>query len=253
MRNTLCSRRFARRALLAVPAVLALLSLPSGALAAKPVSVKVMVVGKGGRVLVPARQVTLTAKHASVSGHRCQIGALTPLGALESLAGLRGEHGLRPSLAQFASGCAPNGIYLKALDRQAGRGYGGWCYKVGDRQPEAGVASPEAPRLRTGDRVLFYYCEYTGEEAQDTLDFAPVPARIHTSGELHVKVYSFTTSGKRRAATGAHVRLGADVAITNEAGEATVKVSSRPGVYRLHATLAGSVPAFERLIRASRG
>lgn len=247
----------AKRAALAVAVVAVLASVGPAAAGAshrsRQTTVQVMVVGRGGKVLVPATSVTLSTRSAvsvPVAGKACRVDSHTPLAALQALARTAPGRRLRPAIKEFKEfGPCAAGAFVSALSGEEESATEYWWLEVNDKFAASGAGNPAENRLRADNRVLFYL----GGEGLTTLDFARVPVRVKSSTNFRVRVLAYGSSGKATAATGATVRLGKSIAVTNGSGEVEITVPSRPGEYRLHATLPGDVPAFERLIHVTRG
>ena len=211
--------------------------------AAQAAKVTTMVVGKSRTLHAPAR-VTLEQRTVKVGGHRCAVGARTPLATLAALhmtLRLRdyGACGSRPSAA--------SGLYVKRIGPDAFSGANGWVYK---RNHQAGSVGAGAAKLRGGDRLLWFWCrmQATGG-CQRTLAATPERAIAHPGEPLRVTVRGYDDNGHGTPIPGAAVRLGSAGAVTGPDGVATVTVPTA-GNLRLTATAAGLVPAFPELVRA---
>ncbi len=227
-----------------------LLAAPSGAAAAQ---VGVMVVGKS-RVLRDAGAVTLRARSVSAGGHRCAVGAATPLSVL---VGTR----LPLRLQDYGScGRSPRdagALYVTQVAGDRRRGPAGWVYKVGQRVGTTGAGDPAGPfgtgrRLRAGDRVLWFWCvQDRGEHCQRTLEAVPGRTTVSPGAPLRVSVRSYDDAGHAAAAAGASVRLGGASATTGADGVATLTAPAAGGPASLVASGAGAVRSFP--VRVSIG
>jgi hypothetical protein len=215
---------------------------PSPAFAAT--GVEVMVAGRA-EVLVAGRDVALRARHVRAGRHRCRVGGATPLAALAG-AGVRlrvRDYGRCGRAARDASS-----LYVTAIDGTRARGANGWVYKVGHRVGSAGAGDPAGPfgsgGLRSGQRVLWFWCFSTAKGCQRTLAVraggSPRPRR-----PLLVSVRGYDDAGAGVPVAGAVVNLSGVKARTRADGTATLIVPERPRRgWRLTATRTGMVPSF---------
>ena len=221
-------------------------------------SVQIMIVGKGGRILLPARTVTVAPASLHVEGHSCAVPAGTPLAALADLA--RG-HVHAPLAVKAYAPCNSNAataesLFVTSIDGVrpgASEKSDGWSYKIGNRSGTAAAGSEQGPfgnghKLASGQDVLWFWCVFHGESCQPTLGVTPSRARVAAGGELTVTVHSYDEAGKATPAAGATVTLGSRTTTAGGGGNAKIAVPSRPGRYELSARKRGLVTAFQRTI-----
>lgn len=204
--------------------------------------VEQLVVFRSGEAVT--KRVRAAATAVRVEGRRCGLARATPLAAL-----VRSRPG-RIGLEDFGR-CTRRGrdsgqLYVRSIrgDREAGRG--GWTYKVGRRLGTAGAADPAGPfgsgRLRSGQRVTWFYCVLRRRSCQRTLALR-VSA---TAGGALVRVRAYDDEGKGVAVAGATVTAGQTAAMTDDSGSATLALP--PGRYAVRAEKPGLVRSFaERL------
>jgi hypothetical protein len=208
----------------------------AGSAAAAPL-VRQMVAFRNGDAVtktVRARQVLVR-----VGRRRCAAGDGTALAAL-----VRSRPG-RLRLRDFGS-CSRRprdgaGLFVAAIGRDRARGQRGWVYKVGRRAATAGAADPSGPfgrgRLRSGQRVTWFYCLRAGD-CQRTL---AVRARPEAGG-ITATVRGYDDDGRGVLVEGATVRAGGASGSTRPDG--TVHLAVGTGSYRVVATKAGLVRSF---------
>jgi hypothetical protein len=229
---------------LVLAALLLALAVPAPAGAA---SVQLMVVGKT-RVLREAGPVRLKARSVRVGGRRCAVGRATPLSVL---AGTRLKLKLRDYGACGRSARDAGSLYVRAVAGERAKGAAGWVYKVGRRAGTTGAADPSGPfgrgRLRSGARVLWFWCAQTGGEAcQRTLEVSSAGS-VAPGGMLAVTVRGYDDNGDGVPVAGATVRLGSATAVTDASGVARV-IAPASGAYRLTAEHDGMVRSWPRQV-----
>jgi hypothetical protein len=232
-----------RRSVLLVSAAL-LLAAPQAAQAA---SVTTMVAGKD-RVLRPAKPAKLAdTRRVKVGSRRCTVSGRTPLGLLAATSlAIRvrdyGSCGRRP--ADAAS------LFVTRIGSDRNRGRDGWVYKVGRKVSSAGAGDRFGPRVRAGDRLLWFYCraQRTGG-CQRTLEATPARGSAALGETVGVTVRGYDDQGRGIAVAGATVTLGAATATTDATGVAQVVVPSA-GRLTLGASRTGMVAAFPGVVRA---
>jgi hypothetical protein len=217
---------------------------PASAGARSSPKVRELVVYKSGR----AKEGTVRAKgvKAKVGRHRCAVGTGTPLAALFRLK--PGKVSLKDfgSCSRRASDAA--GLFVRAIRHDRNKGQNGWIYKVGRKSASAGSADPSGPfgrgRLRSGSRVVWFYCFMKGTSCQRTLSVRP---KVASGGTVSVKVTGYDDNGKGKPAAGAKVRLNGAAAVADAAGVAQFQAPT--GRYRVYASKAGAVRSFgERVV-----
>lgn len=208
------------------------------AAAARAPAVRQMVVFRSGRAVtktVRARQVMVR-----VRGRRCVAGDGTALAAL-----VRSRPG-RLRLRDFGS-CSRRprdgtGLFVAGIGPDRNRGQNGWVYKVGRRSATAGAADPSGPfgrgRLRSGQRVTWFYCRLRGGGCQRTLEAPAQPG----PGGITVRVLGYDDDGRGVPVEAATVDAGRTTALTGADGVANLAVP--PGTYRVVAKKTGLVRSF---------
>jgi hypothetical protein len=215
---------------------------PSATAAAVP-RVDAMVVDKSGDVFGP-RPVAASRTRVRASGKRCRVGQGLPLSALAA-AHRAGGPGFRNR-----GPCDSIYVFQVGSDREAGRG--GWVYKVDQRLGTVGAADPTGPfgdgrRLRTGQRVLWYWCN-VGGRCQRTLGVR-LSTRITTRGtRFRVRALAYDDNGRGRHQRGVQVSIAGSSATTGPDGLATLTAPRRPGAYRVAARATGLIPAFPEVL-----
>lgn len=226
-------------------AAAALLGAPQAAQAA---SVTTMVAGKD-RVLRAAKPVRLTdTQRVKVGSRRCTVSGRTPLGVLAATSlAIRvrdyGSCGRRP--ADAAS------LFVTRIGDDRNRGLDGWVYKVGRKVSSAGAGDRTGRRLRSGDRLLWFYCrtQRSSGGCQRTLEATPDRAAAAPGETVRVTVRGYDDQGRGVAVPGATVTLGSATATTDASGVAQVTVPGS-GRLTLAATRDGMVPAFPKAVSA---
>jgi hypothetical protein len=214
----------------------ALLAAPPAGAAAP--AVRQMVVFRDGDSVTR----TVKAKQVSVRvGRRsCAAGEGTALAAL-----VRSRVGpLR--LVDYGS-CSARardgaGLFVQAIGDDRNRGQNGWVYKVGRRGATAGAADPSGPfgrgRLRSGQRVTWFYCRLRGGGCQRTLE---LEASAEPGG-VTVTVRGYDDEGKGVPVQGATVSAAGVSGVT--AADGAVRLALAAGRHRLVAEKEGLVRSF---------
>jgi hypothetical protein len=224
------------RALTGLGAAALLLAAPTADAAAP--TVRQMVVFRSGEAVT--KTVRASKVLVRVAGRRCAAGGGTALAAL-----VRSRPG-RLRLRDFGS-CSRRprdgaGLFVSGIGSDRNRGQNGWVYKVGRRSATAGAADPSGPfgrgRLRSGQRVTWFYCRMRAGGCQRTLEVraSAVP------GGLVATVRGYDNEGEGVAVEGATVTSGAASALTGPDGGA--RLSLPAGTHRVVATKAGLVRSF---------
>jgi hypothetical protein len=211
--------------------------------------VEAMVAGRT-QVLLPARRVRAGGALIAVGKRRCVVAWGTPLAVL---AALRRRGGPAFRTRDYGGSCSRDprdaaGLFVFEVGGERNRGPSGWVYKVGRRVGIAGAGDPDGPfgrgRLRSGQRVLWFWCRQSRRRCQRTLALRLRTRRARPGGRLTVGVRGYDDRGRGVAARGAIVRLDAAVARAGANGRVTLRAPRRAGSYRLWATRRGMVAAF---------
>ena len=212
-----------------------------------------MVVGIGGNVLAPARAVSAGAASVGVRGRRCEVAAATPLAVLAAL-----QRGGGPSFLLHdygrcgASPASSSELFVDSIGGERNRGQDGWEYKVGNLAGSTGAADPSGAqgngaRLRSGERVLWFWCVASGGGCERTLAVS-ASAATAPGVPVRVTVRAYDNEGHRAPAAGARVTLGSSAATTASDGEATLAAPTTSGRYALAASASGVVPSFPQAV-----
>jgi hypothetical protein len=233
----------ASRIALGLGVTLLALAASGGAAGAAAPRVEVMVAGPGGGTYGP-RTVTVGVARLRSEGRTCTVGRGLPLSALAWLHRAGGPG--------FAVTGTCDALYVPRIGPHRARGAAGWVYKVGNRLGTTGAGDASGPfgtgrRLRSGDRVLWFWCRRAGSCARTLVISAT--STVAPGRRLRVRVRGFDDRGRARAAGGAVVRLGGVSARTRTDGVAVLRAPGRRGVHRITATRSGMVPAFPRPVR----
>ena len=247
----------ARRSVALVLAMTALAPLSAAARAQAPARaaagapyVTTMVVGAGNRTLAQTRGVSAAAVTVSVGGRGCAVAAGTPLAALEALRRAGGPgYGLRDYGRCGASQANSGQLFVYSLGGQTNRGQSGWEYKVDNVSGSTGAADTSGPSgdgrlLRSGDQVLWFWCEARGGGCQRTLVLSPTGATVTRGGSVTLAVYGADNEGRLAYEPGATVTLGGHRVTAGAYGHATLSAPAAPGRYAVTAMRPGAVPSF---------
>ena len=224
------------------------------AIASAAPTVRVMVVGRGGRHYLPPRSVRARGATVRIGAKRCAVGAATPLAAL-----LARRVSLR--VRDYGGSCNRNpansaSLFVFQVGPDRNRGRNGWTYKVGTRAGTAGAADQSGPfgngRLRGDAHVTWFWCVLSRRgSCQRTLGLAPHSHRVRSGHVLHVTVFGYDDDGHRVRVSGARVRIaGGGSGVTGRDGVAGVRVGGR-GLRSLVATRRGTVRAFPQRVRVT--
>jgi hypothetical protein len=224
------------RALLLGGVAAMVLVAPPAAVGAAP-KVKQLVVFTSGE----ARQKTVSTRQATVAvgRRRCAAGTGTALAAL-----VRSRPG-RLRLRDFGA-CSTRprdsaGLLVTGIGPDRNRGQRGWVYKVGRRAASAGAADMGGPfgrgRLRTGQRVTWFYC-VRAADCQRTLEVRATP----TADGIVATVRGFDDAGDGVPIEGATVTASGVTGLT--AADGRVQMALPPGSHRLVARKDGLVRSF---------
>jgi hypothetical protein len=211
---------------------------PAPAAAKAPV-VKHLVAFNDGTV--KEKRVRASAVSVKVGGRRCAVGRATPLAAL--VRAKPGALGLK-DFGSCSRRAADGGqLFVRSIRGVRNSGQDGWVYKVGRRWASAGAADPSGPfgrgRLRSGQRVTWFYGRMRGGSFQRTLELT---AKQSGTGTVVLRVRGYDDDGRGVPVEGADVISRAGSAVTGARGEAVLNVP--PGSYVLRARKRGLVPSF---------
>jgi hypothetical protein len=143
-------------------------------------------------------------------------------------------------------------LFVDELAGESNRAQNGWEYKVGGISGSTGAADPDGINgdgllLRTGQRVLWFWCQAAAGGCQRTLEVSAASSAA-PGGTLTVRVTGYENEGRGEPVAGAIVRLGTDFATTSGSGRASLIVPATGGRYSLSAVRSGLVPAFPETI-----
>lgn len=216
--------------------------------------VRVMAVGPKG-VIGKASLLRAKGFSARVGSQRCRVAANTPFAALHAASRRSGfSYKARDyGSCSAVSAASSSQLFVYKVSRFRNRGSDGWFYKVNDRAGTTGAADMSGPfgngRLRSGDRVAWFYCRHnrrTGS-CQRTLRLI-APRRARKGRPLRVRVVGYDNFKRGRPLARVRVRLGGQVALTRKGGRAAIRPRRR-GSLRLSAGRRGMVPAFPLRVR----
>jgi len=216
--------------------------------------VQAMIAGYGGSILYQARTVSAAASTIYVHGRSCAIAAGTPLAVLAAVRRAGGP-GFAVRDYGHCGGSPANSaqLFVYSLGGETNRGQNGWEYKVEGASGTTGAGDPSGPRgdgrrLRSGERVLWFWCEATAGGCQHTLEVSAQSTTVARGRWLTVTVAGSDNEGARHPVAGAIVTLGTDFASTDARGRATLIAPASGGSYQLTATRRGLVPSFPETI-----
>jgi hypothetical protein len=209
-----------------------------------------MIVGAGGTILASARTVVAGASTMRVRGRTCAVAAGTPLAVLLAARRAGGPGFAVRDYGHCGSSPVNSGqLFVYSLGGEANRGQSGWEYKVDSVAGSTGAADTSGPRgdgrrLRSGERVLWFWCEAQAGGCQRTLALSFASTAVSPNGSLTVTVYGADNEGRLAFEPGATVTVGSHSATAGRYGHATLTVPSAPGRYAISATRRGTVPSF---------
>jgi len=216
------------------------------ATAAPPAEAKIrqMVVFRSGKAVT--KSVSTRGVHVKVHRKRCAVASRTPLAVLVR------SHPGRIGLRDFGS-CSrrardASGLFVRSIRHDRNKGRKGWEYKVGRKAGTTGAADPTGPfgtgrRLRSGQRVVWFYCVLGDHGCQRSLAIKVSPQ----AGGLAVKVVGYDDEGHGVAVAAATVKAGTASAVTGADGRALLVLPS--GNYRVYAQKKGLVRSFSERAR----
>jgi hypothetical protein len=227
---------------------------PSGRSAVSGPAVTSMIVGRGGAILSGARNVRAAATTVHIGGRSCAVAAGTPLAVLAAVRRSGGPGFALRDYGHCGASAANSGqLFVYSLGGQSNRGQSGWEYKLEHVSGSTGAGDPSGPRgdgrrIRSGARVLWFWCNASGGACQRTLDVAASATSVSRGGRLSVTVTGYDNEGRGRPVAGAIATLGSDSASADSSGRAALIAPSAPGAYSLAASRAGLVPSFPETI-----
>jgi hypothetical protein len=216
--------------------------------------VQSMIVGSSGAILSGARTVTAGATNVHVGGRSCAVAAGTPLSVLAADRRAGGPGFALRDYGHCGSSTANSAqLFVYSIGGQRNSGQNGWEYKVGQVAGSTGAADPSGAlgngrRLRSGQRVLWFWCHASAGGCQRTLRVIPSRSAVSAGGSLVVSVAGYDNEGRPAAVAGAVVTLGSDFASTDAFGRARLIAPATPGAYALTATRRGLVASFPETI-----
>ena len=226
-----------RRAAL-ISAALVCAAAPAASVAKAPVISQLVAFKSGATVEKKVRARGLTVK---VGRRRCAAGDGTALAAL--FRAKPGRIGLRDYGSCSRRARDAGQLFVRSIRKERNRGLDGWVYKVGRKWAPAGAGDPSGPfgrgRLRSGQRVTWFYGRTRGGSFQRTLELTAKQSGV---GTLVVKVRGYDDEGKGVAVEGADVISRAAQTVIDSNGAAVLNVP--PGSYVLRARKRGLVPSF---------
>ena len=220
-----------RRSTLLGLATLAAASVAGPAAAAAPAKVDVMIVGRT-HVLRAARTVPARAATVPVGSRRCAVRADTPLAALVAL---------RPSFRMRDYGCGAGSLFVEQIGRERVTGLDGWVYKIGRRAPGVSAGSP---RVRSGTRVLWFWCRTGARGCQRTLEVTASATRVAPGAPISFTVRGYDDRGRGLATPSALVRFAGAQLRTGSDGAVATTAPATPGRPRAVAEAPGLVVSF---------
>jgi hypothetical protein len=219
-----------------------LLALGAGAIAPAPAAAapKISQLGVFRDGSAVAKQVKAKGTSVKLGRKRCGVAGSTALAALvRSRPGTLRLHDFGSCSRRAADGA---GLFVAGIRGDLNRGQNGWVYKVGNRAATAGAADPGGPfgrgRLRSGQRVTWFYCRMKSGGCQRTL---AVKLRA-SAGTLTATVKGYDDQGHAAAVPQATVTAGKFTAVTGGNGTATLDLPA--GRYSVVAAKAGLVRSF---------
>lgn len=225
----------------------------ASASAATP-TVESMVVGRD-KVLAPAAQVRAGAAKVKAGRRTCKVGAATPLAVLVAA---RKAGGPAFAVRDYGTCSAKRtadagGLFVTRIGGETNKGQDGWVYKVDGRNGTTPAADPSGAfgtgrLLRTGQRVLWFWCDMGASGCQRTLR-VDAPRTVSPTGTLTVRVKGLDDRGKAAPVAGAAVTAGAASATTAADGTATL-AGPWSGTITVEAAKAGLVPSFPEEVLA---
>jgi hypothetical protein len=116
-------------------------------------------------------------------------------------------------------------------------------YKVGRRAPSVGAGSLQV-RLRTGTRLLWFYCRQGRGGCQRTLEVTASPARVAPGAPVTFTVRGYDDRGRGRPVAGARVRFAGAELRTGADGTVATAAPATAGRRRASADAPGLAAGF---------
>jgi len=212
----------ANRAWKAIASAVAFCALTASPAPASAPQVKHLIAFRDGSVSQKA--VRAQAASVRVEGRRCGVARGTALSAL-----LRSRPG-RIGLADFGSctrrGRDGGGLFVNAIRGERNRGSDGWTYKVQTKAATAGSADPSGAfgngRLRSGQRVTWFFCRLRGGSCQRTLRLS----FVRRADGVVASVKGYDDQGRAVPVAGAEVAGGGLRLTTDASGRTPVFTAS---------------------------
>jgi hypothetical protein len=209
-----------------------------GEASAEAPRIQQMVVFRSGDAVT--KRVSTARVLVRAGGRRCAAGDGTALAAL--VRSRPGQLRIRDFGACSLSARDGAGLFVESIRADRNRGQNGWVYKVGRRGATAGAADPTGPfgngRLRSGQRVTWFFCRLVGGGCQRTLEL-----KVTTRpGGVLASVRGYDDEGSGVPVEGATVSAGSTAGKTGPDG--TVELALAPGIHRLIARKDGLVRSF---------
>jgi hypothetical protein len=229
-------------------------ALPAARAAVAGPSVQSMIVGSTGATLSQPRAIGAGATTVRVGARSCAVAAGTPLAVLAALRRGGGPPFALRDYGHCGSNPANSGeLFVYSIGGQTNRGQNGWEYKVNNESGSTGAADATGPmgdgrRLRSGQRVLWFWCAAVHGGCERTLEVSSPAAGVRHGGSLTVAVTGYDSEGRGVPIAGAIVTLGSDFASTGTGGRATLLAPRAPGRYQLSASRSGLVSSFPQTI-----
>jgi hypothetical protein len=217
-------------------------------------AVQSMIVGSSGAILSQARTVTASSTSVRVGRRSCAVAAGTPLAALAAARRAGGPGFALRDYGHCGSSARNSGqLFVYSLGGEANSGQNGWEYKVDRVSGSTGAGDQSGPLgdgrlLRSGERVLWFWCHAGGGGCQRTLEVGSSTSTVSRGGSLTVTVTGYDNEGRGAPVAGSIVTLGTDFASTGAGGRATLIAPSARGRYTIGATRRGLVPSFPETI-----
>ena len=155
-----------------------------------------------------------------IGAKSCAVAAGTPLAVLAAVRRAGGPGFALRDYGRCNSSPQSSGeLFVYSLGGETNRGQNGWEYKVDGVSGTTGAGDPSGPLgdgrlLRSGQRVLWFWCQASGGGCQRTLEVAPSTSTVSPGASLSVTVSGYENEGRGAPIAGAIVTLGTDFAST---------------------------------------